>query len=116
MKERAAEGIGVKTEQAKFITEEQENYLWEHGFLGSTNAALLRDTLVYVLGIQFALRAGQEHGNARRENSQLSLQVDEFGDEYLQYYEDISKTNNGGLAHLRFKRKVVRAYKKTQSL
>jgi hypothetical protein len=31
MKERAAQGIGVKTEQAKFITEEQENYLWEHG-------------------------------------------------------------------------------------
>ncbi|CAH3107103.1 unnamed protein product [Pocillopora meandrina] len=25
--------------------------------------------------------------------------------------EDISKTNNGGLSHLRIKRKVVRAYK-----
>ena len=111
MKERAGQGIGVETAQAKFISEEQENYLWEHGFLGSTNAELLRDTLVYVLGIQFALRAGQEHRNLRRENSQLSLQVDEFGDEYLQYYEDISKTNNGGLAHLSVKRKVVRAYK-----
>jgi integrase len=111
MKERAGQGIGVETAQAKFITEEQENYLWEHCFLGSTNAALLRDTLVFVFGIQFALRAGQEHRNLRRENSQISLQVDEFGDEYLQYNEDISKTNNGGLAHLRIKRKVVRAYK-----
>jgi hypothetical protein len=44
-------------------------------------------------------------------DSQLSLQVDELGKEYLQYVEDISKTNNGGLAHLRIKRKVVRAYK-----
>lgn len=101
MKERAGQGIGVETAQAKFITEEQENYLWKHGFLGSTNAALLRDTLVFVFGIQFALRAGQEHRNLRHENSQISLQVDEFGDEYLQYNEDISKTNNGGLAHLR---------------
>ena len=29
----------------------------------------------------------------------------------MQYVEDISKTNNGGLAHLRIKRKVVWAYK-----
>ena len=71
---------------------------------------LLRDTLVYVFGIQFALRTGQEHRNLRSKNSQLSLQVDEVGSEYLQYVEDNSKTNNGGLAHLRIKRKVVRAY------
>ena len=32
MKERAGQGIGVETEQAKFISEEQENYSWEHGF------------------------------------------------------------------------------------
>ncbi|CAB4023344.1 Hypothetical predicted protein, partial [Paramuricea clavata] len=87
MKERAGQGIGVETSQAKFITEEQENYLWEHGFLGCTNAALLRDTLAFVFGLQFALRAGQEHRNLRRENSQLSLQVDEFGDEFLAFIQ-----------------------------
>ena len=43
--------------------------------------------------------------------SQLSLQCDELGREFLQYTDDISKTNNGGLSHLRIKRKVVRAYK-----
>ena len=43
-------------------------------------------------------------------NSQLSLQCDELG-EVLQYNENIRKTNNGGLSHLRIKRKVVRAYK-----
>ena len=85
--------------------------MWEHGFLGSENAELLRHTLVWVLGIQFALRAGQEHRNLRLENSQLSLQCDELGREFLQYTEDISKTNNGRLSHLRIKRKVVRAYK-----
>lgn len=115
LKERAGQGLGVEVAQANFISEEQENYLWEHGFLGSSGASLLRDTLVYVFGIQFALRAGQEHRNLRSKNSQLSLQVDEFGSEYLQYTEDVSKTNNGGLAHLRIKRKVVRAYKNLEN-
>ena len=58
MKERAQQGIGVDVHQANLITQEPENYLWEHGFLGSENAELLRDTLVWVLGVQFALRAG----------------------------------------------------------
>ena len=34
MKERAGQGIGIETAQAKFISEEHENYSWEHGFLG----------------------------------------------------------------------------------
>ena len=105
MKERAQQGIGVDVNQANLITQEQENYLWEHGFLDSENA----DTLVWVLGVQFALRAGHEH--LRLRNSQLPLQCDELGREFLQYTEDISKANNGGLNHLRIKRKVVRAYK-----
>ena len=33
----------------------------EDGFLGSEHAELLRDTLVWVLGVNLALRAGQEH-------------------------------------------------------
>ena len=112
MKEKARQGIGVDVNQANLITQEQENYLWERGFLGSENAELLRDTLVWVLGVNFALRAGQEHRNLRLINSQLSLQCDELGREFLQYTEDISKTNNGELSHLRItERKVVRAYK-----
>ena len=83
------------------ITQEQENYLWEQGFLGSENAELLRDALVWVLGVQFALRAGQEHRNLGLRNSQLSLQCQELGREFLQYTDDISKTENGGLGHLR---------------
>ena len=95
MKERARQGIGVDVNQANLITKEQENYLWEHGFLGSENT-LVCDTLRYVglgssLGVNFALRAGQEHRNLRLRNSQLSLQCDELGREFLQYTEDISK-------------------------
>ena len=38
MKERAQQGIGVDVNQANLITQEQENYFWEHGFLDSENA------------------------------------------------------------------------------
>ena len=109
--ERARQGIGVDVNQANLTTLEQEDYLWEHGFLGSEDGELLRDTLVWVLGVQFAVRAGQEHRNLRLRNSQLSLQCDELGCEFLQYTEDISKKNNGALSHLRIKRKAVRACK-----
>ena len=111
MKEKAGQGIGLVVNKANLITDEQEDYLWENGFFGSENAELLCHTLVWIFDIQFALRAGQEHRNLRFKNSQLSLQRDESGNEFLQYMEDISKTNNGGLSHLRIKRKVVRAYK-----
>ena len=115
LKARASEGIGTDSKQAKLITQDQIDYLWEKGFLGSHEPQLLRDTLVFVLGSVFALRAGQEHRNLRMRNSQLSIQIDESGAEYLQYVEDISKTNSGGLSHLKIKRKKVRAYKNTEN-
>ena len=116
MKEKASQGIGIVVNKANFISEEQENYLWENGSLGSENGELLCHTLVWVFGMQFALRAGQEHRNLRFSNSQLCLQHDESGHEFLQYMEDVSKTNNGGLCHLRVKRKVVRAYKNSTNV
>ena len=73
LKDRAQQGLGVKIFQAKGITEEQENYLWLHGFLGSSNGELLRDTLVFVFGMQFGLRAGQEHRNLRRRTTTRTM-------------------------------------------
>ena len=102
--------------QVNFISEKQENYLWENGFLGSENGKLLCHTLVWVFGMQFALRAGREHRNLRFNNSQLCLQHDESGHEFLQYMENVSKTNNGGLCHLRVKRKVVRKCKNSTNV
>ena len=67
--------------------------------------------MVWVFGVQFALRTGQEHRNLRFKNSRLSLKHDESGCEFLKYMESISITNNRILRHLRVKRKVVRAYK-----
>ena len=63
MKQRASAGVGVDVKQAKVIYEGDENYLWEHGYLGNGNPEILRNTLVWVLSLNFALRAGQEHRN-----------------------------------------------------
>ena len=51
-------------------------------------------------------------------NSQLwSWHTGASGAEYLQYVEDVSKSNNGGLARLRWiKNKVVRVYENVEKL
>ena len=63
MKEKAAQGVGVVVNQAKFIAKEQEDFLWENGSLKSENGKILCFNLVWVFGIEFALRTGQEHRN-----------------------------------------------------
>ncbi|KAL5016718.1 hypothetical protein ScPMuIL_006307 [Solemya velum] len=74
---------------------------------------LLLDTLVYLLGLNFALRAGNDHKNLRWTNPQLSLVSSKTGEESLRYTEDISKTNQGGLKSRKIKRKVVFAFPNT---
>ena len=95
LKGRACRGLDTDTNQARCITPKQIDYLWEKGLLGSNNRELLRDTLVFVLGNEFASRAWQEHRNLRMDNFQLSIQTDESCAECLQYVEDVSKNNNG---------------------
>ena len=67
--------------------------------MGSDTPKLLRNTILFVFGNCFALRAEQEDRNLRKKNSQLTL----HSDDYFQYVEDVSKSNNGGLAHLQIK-------------
>ena len=47
MKQRASAGVGVDVKQAKIISESDENYLREHGYLGNGNPEILSNTLVY---------------------------------------------------------------------
>ena len=44
-------------------------------YVGNGNTEILRNTLVWVLGLNFTVRAGQEHRNLRMKNSQLSLGI-----------------------------------------
>lgn len=110
MKERAASGISVKRRQADVISQQEEEMLWDKGILGTSSPQQLLDTLIYMFGINFALRAAQEHKNLRWNRSQIELLTDEDGRKFLRYTEDVSKANAGGLRHRRVKAKMVDAY------
>ena len=110
LKERTGEGIGSITTQAEDITPDQIR-----GVFGSDTPKLLRNTVLFGLGNCFALRAEQEHRNLRMKSSQLLLHTNESGAEHLQYVKvSKSKSNNGCLAHLQIKIKVVIAYKNVE--
>jgi len=101
MKESACEGLGNSKKQAEIITLEEEEKLWSEGHLGETNPQQLLDTIIYSLGIHFALRGGREHRRLRRMNSQITIGNErKSGLKFLQYHEDVSKAN----ACRRFKR------------
>ncbi|XP_067656395.1 uncharacterized protein [Haliotis asinina] len=108
MKSLARQGIGIDKRQAAVITVEQEGVLWKKGILGEDTPQNLIDTLVYLIGLNCALRAGDEHRNLRvGPNSQFYLTNMENGCKTLRYTEDVSKTNRGGLKHRRMEKKSI---------
>ena len=101
--------------QAKFISSEVENDLWEKGVLGEQNPDQLRETVLFLLGINLGLRAGDEHYDLRRDSlekpSQISFKRASNGKCCLVYREDsVTKTNDGGLSSLKKDRKIRWVY------
>ena len=86
--------------------------MWEKGLLGSSNPKQLVNTLVYMFGIHFALRADAEHRALRvGVKSQIVEEFDgQLGLRFLHYTEDQSKNHQGGLDHRKVTRKIVRGY------
>ena len=106
MKERAKNNIGLFKKKASLIPMELENLLWARGILGEDMPDRLRDTVLFLLGINLGLRAIDEHYDLCRYSSdkpsQLSFECDEAGKRCLVYREDsITKNNDGGLKSLR---------------
>ena len=115
MKERVERNIGMVRKQANYIDYSVENDLWDKGILGEGNPDELRDTVLFLLGINLGLRAGDEHYNLRRNGidkpSQLSFERARYGKCCLVYREDnVTKTNDGGLNSLRKEHKIVWVY------
>ncbi len=78
----------------------EEEVMWETGILGEAEPNQLQDTVLFLLGVNLALRGGQEHKCLHRpgHNCQLTVHFNEEGDKYLLYREDPqSKTHQGGL-------------------
>ena len=112
MQERANKNIGTVRKQAQVISIEFENQLWERNILGEDTQDKLRNTVLYLLGVNLALRAGDEHYALRRpgckKGSQLSFGTNELNVRCLVYHEDsVTKTNRGGLCDMKKERKVV---------
>ncbi|XP_060603803.1 zinc finger MYM-type protein 2-like [Ruditapes philippinarum] len=112
MKDLSMQGLGLNKKQALIINAEQEDTLWEQGLLGNLDTPQkLLDTMVFYMGLNFALRAGKEHWNLRIGSStQIKLHSTPTGRRYLEYTEDVSKTNAGGLYQKNVSPKVTRAY------
>ena len=115
MKQRAEANVGTTKRQADLVSYEHEEKLWSDGILGEQTPDQLRDTVCFLLGINLALRAVDEHYHLRRDTkdkpSQLSFQRNSNGVRCLVYTEDTcTKTNNGGLKHMRKDRKIVWVY------
>lgn len=89
----------------------------EDDILRTNTQDKLRDTLLFLLGLNFAVRIGAEHYNLRYgKNSQVKLGKEkDSGQEFLEYKEDVSKYNSGGIHHKRLKRKRTNAYQNLET-
>lgn len=111
MKELSRRGLGIHRKRAEVISEEQEEYMWKHNILGTNTPQKLLNKLLFLLGVNFAPRSGKEHWNLCVGNySQISEVKERNCLKYLEYKEDVSKTNRGGLQHRNVKLKVTHAY------
>jgi hypothetical protein len=98
MKEISKTGLISGTRKAQYISLEYEKVLWSSGTLGSKSPVQLLNTVVYLIGLHFCLRGGEELRRMRHDNhSQIIESVDAQGTACLIYNEDISKTKQGGL-------------------
>ena len=89
--------------------------LWGFCALRALTTTVLINTLIYLIGLNFVFRAAQDHRNLCGDNSQLELLADSDGVKFLQYTEDVSKSNRGGLRHRKVTPKSVRAYPNSEN-
>ena len=67
MKRLQRKGLGSHKRQAEPLSIEEEELLWAKGLLGSTTPQVLVDTMLFMNGLYFALRSGDEHQQLRFE-------------------------------------------------
>ena len=102
--------------QVQPITIQEENKLWDSGLLGEDTPEKLFNTMLYLIGLHFALCACDEHKNLWCGTfSQFKIKVDDQDRRYLEYTEHHSKNYQGSLKNLHQKPKVVKAYENLEN-
>lgn len=112
MKCATKEGLGLNKRKAEFISNELEEKLWTENHLGTDSPKQLLSTLIFLIGINFGLRARKEHRQLRCwPNSQFTLLNDPMSNKnILRYTEDCQKTRNGGLKERNIQPKIIDRY------
>ncbi len=75
MKKHAAERVSSTTKAADPISMEAKEQLWQQNILGSEDADKLWDTVMYLIGLTFALCGGKEHRTLRCPPFNLQIRV-----------------------------------------
>ena len=107
MKRLQAAGKGTKKKQAEPLTIQEEEFLWQKGFLGDHTPQVLLDTIIFMNGLNFTLRSGKEHRQLRFILPQIELVKKQGERAYLVCREDVSKNCPGVLKGKKMKSKVV---------
>ena len=82
--------------------------MWENWYLGTSSPIVLLHTIVWIVGVHFGLRGGDEH--RRLSFANLQIKTGEYTARYLEYTESMSKTYRGGIKHRRIEPHKCRAY------
>jgi hypothetical protein len=111
MKENAKAGMVSGSNKSLFISKKIEDNLWCAGILGSDSPTSLLNTVIFLIGVHFALRGGEELRRLRYGDlSQIQFSIDSNGSRCLIYKEDFSKTRQGGTKSIAIKPKEVCAF------
>lgn len=107
-KESTKDGIGIYQKQAETISESEEELLWSSGALGDDSPTSLINTLLYLNGLHFALRSGNEHRALTVDQISILPPTADCKYYIIEYREKVSKTNQGGLKHRKLNPKYVK--------
>ena len=75
MKECAQENVGIVKKQAGVMNYEVEDLLWKQNVLGEETPDQLRNTVLFLIGINCGLRAGDEHYDLHRDSPNKASQL-----------------------------------------
>ena len=101
-------GLRASSRKAEPITPDEEALLWSGGQFGTHNAKVILNTVYYYNCKVFGLRSFDEHRNLMC--SQYKKGLDDQKRVYLEYTDFGSKTNPGGLKHMKVQNKAIRQY------
>ena len=73
MKRLQSTGLGSKRKQAEPLTLAEEEQLWRKNILGDHGPQALLNSVIYMVGLYFAVRSGDEHRQLRYSPCQIQL-------------------------------------------